>query len=169
MPTTLSRPALRAPVGPPADHGPVALAARRHAAALAADWAGDPARWRHLVRPDEPGRWYTPLFDGADANAWLIQWPTGTGIDPHAHGSSAAAAAAAVAVVAGCLTERWAAGTIASGPPRTRRLPAGRQVSFGADHVHAVRNDDAALAVSVHVYAPRLTVVDFAAAEVAAW
>jgi hypothetical protein len=95
--------------------------------------------------------------------AWVIWWPPGGEIDLHDHGESAGA----VTTVTGALMETAVVGP-PQGPPAaglpTRRvttsscvIPEGGSLSFGAGHVHGMVNITNATAISVHVYAPRLT------------
>jgi len=86
--------------------------------------------------------------------AWVIAWPPGGAVELHDHGGSSGA----VVVVAGELTET-------SVVHRGRRRPVlatttirpGRPVHFSGHHIHDVVNDGDVPALSVHVYAPRLT------------
>jgi predicted metal-dependent enzyme (double-stranded beta helix superfamily) len=88
----------------------------------------------------------TDAFD-----AWLILWPHGTAIGMHDHGGSRAA----VRVVRGTLVERHLDSEDRS-QQRVRHLAAGDTVHFGPEHVHAIVNEDAVEAISVHVYSPPL-------------
>ncbi len=87
--------------------------------------------------------------DLARAQVWLLSWLPGQGTGLHDHGGSAGA----FAVVRGTLHER------VSAREGVAELSAGRVRHFGPHHVHRVTNSGAAPAVSVHVYAPRLTVL----------
>jgi hypothetical protein len=95
--------------------------------------------------------------------AWVIWWPPGGEIDLHDHGDSAGA----VTAVTGALMET-AVVNPSNGPSAielpTRRvttstcvIPEGGSLSFGPGHVHGIVNITDATAISVHVYAPRLT------------
>ena len=147
------------PAAPP--DGPAALAA-----ALAA--ASD--RWLDRIRYRPGSRW-TQLLDAADAAAllhpdlhrdlagvqiWVLSWLPGQGTPLHDHGRSAGA----FAVVRGALTEQ----VVSTGPAGVHtlraRLGVGRLRRFGAHYVHSVTNEDAEPAVSVHVYTPRLTIMN---------
>jgi quercetin dioxygenase-like cupin family protein len=141
----------------PADHrtGSAALAA---ALAVAAD------RWLPLVEYRAASRWSAPLpraaaadvldpslhEDLARAQVWLLSWLPGQGTDLHDHGGSAGA----LAVVRGTLSEAVGAREGAT------ELTAGRVRHFGPHHVHRVTNSGTGPAVSVHVYTPRLTVMN---------
>lgn len=91
----------------------------------------------------------TPDFD-----AWLIAWPGGGTIDLHDHGGSRGA----LHVISGSLVEtipwRDAAGRVTFAQ---RELQDGVTLGFGAGHVHDVRNESTAHALSLHVYSPALT------------
>ena len=116
------------------------------------------SRWTALLEPDDVRPYLDPSLHAEldDAQIWLLTWLPGQGTPLHDHGSSAGA----FAVARGTLTERVVA-TGGPGRPRgtERDLPAGRVRFFGPHYVHQVTNQDAEPAVSVHVYAPRLTVM----------
>ena len=108
--------------------------------------------WPGMTRPARR-RW--ELMAVSDrAEAWVIAWPPGGAIELHDHGGSAGA----VVVAAGELVEtslgpRPGRGTALS----TRTIPTGGCVRFSGHHVHDIANPGATPAISVHVYAPRLT------------
>jgi hypothetical protein len=86
--------------------------------------------------------------------AWVIAWPPGGAIDLHDHGGSSGA----VVVVAGELKETRIVKRPSGGVTiRTSTVGAGQSVSFGARDVHDVVNVEDEAALSVHVYAPRLS------------
>jgi hypothetical protein len=116
-------------------------------------------RWTALLEPDDVRPFLDPSLHAEldDAQIWLLTWLPGQGTPLHDHGSSAGA----FAVARGTLTER----VVATGAPDRPRvtehaLPAGRLRFFGAHYVHQVTNRCPEPAVSVHVYAPRLTVMN---------
>ena len=88
--------------------------------------------------------------DLSHAQVWLLSWRPGQGTGLHDHGGSAGA----FAVVRGTLHERVGA------RKGTAELSAGRVRHFGPHHVHQVSNTGTQAAVSVHVYTPRLTVMN---------
>jgi predicted metal-dependent enzyme (double-stranded beta helix superfamily) len=93
-----------------------------------------------------------------DFEAWLIAWPPGGVIELHDHGN----AAGAVVVVSGELVETAMTQHSGGGvEAHTTVLSTGACVSFGASHVHDIVNLGTAPAMSVHVYAPRLTAMTF--------
>jgi mannose-6-phosphate isomerase-like protein (cupin superfamily) len=137
---------------------------RTGAAALAAALAAAEHSWAGLVEYRPESRWTSLLdpalaadvldpslhADLAVAQVWLLSWLPGQGTGLHDHGGSAGA----FAVVRGTLTEHVGADAA------TVQLSGGRVRPFGPHHVHRVRNAGAEPAVSVHVYAPRLTVMN---------
>jgi predicted metal-dependent enzyme (double-stranded beta helix superfamily) len=116
----------------------------------------EPSRWTALLEPDDVRPFLDPSLHAEldEAQIWLLSWLPGQGTPLHDHGGSAGA----FAVATGTLTERVVA-TGGLGRPRETDtdLPAGRLRFFGAHHVHQVTNRYAEPAVSVHVYAPRLS------------
>ncbi|MGK5113738.1 MULTISPECIES: cysteine dioxygenase [unclassified Geodermatophilus] len=137
---------------------------RTGAAALAAALAAAEAAWSPLVEYRPESRWSALLDQGlaadvldpslhpelARAQVWLLSWLPGQGTGLHDHGGSAGA----FAVVRGTLRERVGAREDAA------ELTTGRVRHFGPHHVHQVLNGGAEAAVSVHVYTPRLTVMN---------
>ncbi|HEV8295921.1 MAG TPA: cysteine dioxygenase family protein [Acidimicrobiales bacterium] len=97
------------------------------------------------VVPSGAERRWTRLLVTRRYEAWLIAWPSGTGLALHDHGG----AAGVLHVVAGVLEETFLDG-------RARRLEPGDVAAFGPAHVHGVRNDRREEALSVHVYSPPL-------------
>ena len=120
------------------------------AEALASDVT--PGGWTEAAA-DGVRRW-TRLAVGPHSEAWVIAWPPGGGLSLHDHGPSAGA----VVVRSGTLLE---ASVVAGADGRlelaTRRRGPGSPWTMAPGHVHDVVNDGAAVAVSVHVYAPRLS------------
>jgi mannose-6-phosphate isomerase-like protein (cupin superfamily) len=156
---------------PPLSLAPLVSAPRTRStgsAALAVALAVRTDLWEPLVRFREDTRW-TALLEPdlledvldpslhaelAEAQVWLLSWLPGQGTALHDHGRSAGA----FAVARGTLTERVVA-TGGPGRPRetTTDLAAGRLRYFGPHYVHQVTNTAAEPAVSLHVYAPRLS------------
>jgi hypothetical protein len=97
---------------------------------LVARIAADPGQWRPLVRSDTPERHFEQL--------WL-----------HDHDVSRGA----VAVVEGEIIEER---LVVGGAPRQLRHRVGETFDFDASHVHRMRHDAAAMAVSIHAYSPPL-------------
>jgi predicted metal-dependent enzyme (double-stranded beta helix superfamily) len=112
--------------------------------------------WRDLGRPQR--RHWELLAAADEVEAWVIAWPPGGAIEFHDHGASSGA----VVVTAGQLTESEVfAGPDGSAVVHTRELVAGASVVFGTGHLHDLVNRSESPAVSVHVYAPRLTEMTF--------
>ena len=89
---------------------------------------------------------------------WLLSWVPGQGTALHDHGPSAGA----FAVAQGALTERVVGAGRGGRRPHevTGELGVGRVRYFGPHYVHQVRNVGTEAAVSVHVYSPRLSVMN---------
>ncbi len=119
-------------------------------AQIALTVAGRPETWLSLVRYQSAQRWYQRLALAEEHEIWLLSWLPGQHTGFHDHGGSAGA----FAVVRGSLLERAAPG--GRPEPSGRVLAAGAVRSFGAAHVHDVRNDSAMPAVSIHAYSPPL-------------
>jgi hypothetical protein len=111
--------------------------------------AADPDRWRALVRRDTVERHFEQLWRDDHVDIWVICWARGNDTGFHDHDVSRGA----VAVVEGELIEER---LVVGGPPRVRRHGAGDVFDFEASHVHRMRHDAAALAVSIHAYSPPL-------------
>jgi len=109
-------------------------------------------RWAGMQRPRR--RVWDLMAASESFEAWVIGWPTGARIDLHDHGPSAGA----VVVASGELRETTPVedGT-GVGSWLTRVVTAGESVTFGPNYVHGLVNAGASVAVSVHVYSPRLT------------
>jgi hypothetical protein len=90
--------------------------------------------------------------------AWVIGWPPGGTLELHDHGGSRGV----VTVVAGSLVETSVAHFGDRLTLRTRSVSAAtRALSIGIDRIHDVTNPGPAVALSVHVYSPRLTSMTF--------
>lgn len=95
----------------------------------------------------------TDLFE-----AWAIAWPLGGNIEFHDHGPSSGA----IVVAAGSLTETTVRATHRGVTVIARQtIPAGGDRTFGPGYIHDLTNDNDGVAVSVHVYGPRLTDVSY--------
>lgn len=167
MTSTVLPTALTTPVTPavtPAD-APAGAAALAVALAIRTDlWADrvdyrEDSRWTSLLDPADLAPALDPSLHAElhDAQVWLLSWLPGQGTPLHDHGASAGA----FAVARGTLTERVVArGTGSAARQSTADLAAGRVRFFGAHYVHQVVNTLHEPAVSVHVYAPRLTLMN---------
>jgi predicted metal-dependent enzyme (double-stranded beta helix superfamily) len=117
-----------------------------------------PAEWVARVRLDPEGRWYEQIRVDDSCELWLISWLPGQSTGFHDHGG----ANGAFGVVWGELDEHMVArgpvGPVGSVGSAIRAVPAGQVRSFGAHHVHDVRNSaTGSVAVSVHAYSPPLS------------
>ena len=93
-----------------------------------------------------------------DGEVWLLTWLPGQGTDLHDHGGRFRPSPAAFAVARGGLAHY----TVRPGEiPRLDRAVVGEGEAAPVDTttVHAVVNEGDVPAVSVHVYAPRLSVM----------
>ena len=115
---------------------------------LAAGIAGQPERWRGLVRYDPAKRWYYRMALTEDYEVWLLSWSPGQGTGFHDHGGSVGA----FAVGRGELQEH----TVRGGGVSVRTVTSGACRSFGPRFIHHVVNNSAGPAVSVHAYSPPL-------------
>lgn len=105
-----------------------------------------------------PRRRCWDLMVASDAfEAWVIGWPPGGAIEFHDHGDSAGA----VVVASGELTETTVTDGSHGIETEARVLPESASTAFGTAYVHDVVNLGTAPAVSVHVYAPRLTTMTY--------
>lgn len=124
---------------------------------LAMTLAAHPERWRPLLDYRTDTRWYRLLERTPQHEVWLLSWLPGQGTGLHDHGP----ASGAFAIAAGTLTER----VVAARPGRppvdiTRTLTTGRCRAFGPHYIHQVTNTGTVPAVSVHIYAPGLQMMN---------
>lgn len=111
-------------------------------------FASDP-ELRSMVDPDDEKSSWVELDSGPDLQIWLLSWPPGTHNDWHDHGESVGA----FQVVSGTLLEQ----TSTENRREFRTHTAGEGRSFEQNHIHHLANVRAGTALSVHVYAPRLS------------
>jgi predicted metal-dependent enzyme (double-stranded beta helix superfamily) len=116
---------------------------------LVARTAADPRRWRPLVRHDSGERHFEQLWRDGHVDVWVISWANGNDTGFHDHDVSRGA----VAVVEGEVIEER---LVLGGAPRELRHRAGDVFDFDASHVHRMRQDRVAPAVSIHAYSPPL-------------
>jgi hypothetical protein len=102
-----------------------------------------------LVDPDEEESRWVELDSSPYHQIWLLSWPAGTHNGWHDHGECAAA----FQVVRGTLLEQ----TSNKHRREFRTIIAGEGRSFEQNHIHHLANVRTGTALSVHVYAPRLT------------
>jgi predicted metal-dependent enzyme (double-stranded beta helix superfamily) len=116
---------------------------------LVARIAADPGQWRPLVRSDTSERHFEQLWRDDHVDIWVITWASGNDTGFHDHDLSRGA----VCVVEGEIVEER---LVVGGPSRRLVRRGGDAFEFDASHVHRMCKDDAALAVSIHVYSPPL-------------
>jgi len=121
--------------------------------ALAKALGEQPGAWQGHVRHDPERRHYVQLHRDLHLDVWLICWTHQQETGLHDHDVSSGA----VHVCRGTLVED----RLEAREGGLRRVsvarPAGRTFDFDASHVHCVRHpEDAAPAVSIHVYSPAL-------------
>jgi len=103
---------------------------------------------------DSPNRRWELIVADETFEAWVIAWPPGGSIELHDHGGSRGA----IAVRTGELLETSVAqSSFGRFETRSRRLRRGDALAMAEGYVHDVVNPGRTEAMSVHVYAPRLT------------
>ena len=117
--------------------------------ALVTRIAAEPESWRSLVRHGTPERHFEQLWRDDHVDVWVITWMNGNDTGFHDHDVSRGA----VAVVEGEIIEER---LVVGGPPRRLPHAAGDAFDFDASHVHRMRQDSDAPAVSIHAYSPPL-------------
>jgi predicted metal-dependent enzyme (double-stranded beta helix superfamily) len=120
-------------------------------------FAEDVRAGRHQVEVDAASRWHVRIHADDRVDVWLISWTTEQGTELHDHGGSAGA----FTVVEGELTESVWTGSKAEGRLTDTPRAEGDTVVFGAHYVHDVVNRAEATAVSVHAYAPPLSLMHY--------
>lgn len=126
------------------------------AAGLAASVTGDevqvePGQLRGFVRLLE-----SQAHESQSYEAWLIAWAPSGALELHDHGGSAGA----VHVVRGELVELYT-DALDRQPLRSRSVRAGQDLALPATRIHEVWNPGPRIALSVHVYSPRITTMTF--------
>lgn len=112
--------------------------------------AGDPALL-DLIDPAAEERTWVRLPGAGGHELWAIAWPAGSSTDWHDHGE----AAGAFVVIRGALVEHTFDGGL-----QVHDHAAGAGREFGAGYAHDVRNESDRPALSLHAYAPRLSVMN---------
>ena len=102
-----------------------------------------------LIDPDEGVSRWVELDSSPYHQIWLLSWPAGAHNGWHDHGECAGA----FQVVRGSLLEQ----TSDKHRREFRTIVAGEGRSFEQNHIHHLGNVRTGTALSVHVYAPRLT------------
>ena len=131
---------------------PFPVPGREELQAIAEGLAGTAADWP-AMNGITRRRW--ELMVASDTfEAWVIGWPPGGTIELHDHGDSAGAVVVAGGELVETLVTQNVDGTVSAS---RRRMAAGTSWRMDSRHVHDIVNDGNRPAVSVHVYAPRLT------------
>jgi predicted metal-dependent enzyme (double-stranded beta helix superfamily) len=111
--------------------------------------AGEPQRWRHLVRHERDVRVYEQIFGDERLNAWLICWSDEQDTGFHDHDESAGA----IAVLHGRVRdERLAIGS----PPQVREFAAPQRFNIPPNAIHRVVHAGEEPAITLHAYSPPL-------------
>ena len=119
--------------------------------ATVARWLSLDVSWPGAMEVTE--RSWGLIAQNGEFDAWLIAWPRGGIVDLHDHGDSRGA----LHVISGSLVETTPSRMGGRVAFARRELHAGVTLTFGVGHVHDVRNEAPAHALSLHVYSPPLT------------
>lgn len=114
-----------------------------------AELAAQRAAWESFVRHEPGARTYEQIWDGPDANAWLICWSPDTDTGWHDHDD----AAAGMAVVGGMVREER---LCLGGAPAVRLAAPGSSLYVPPTAIHRVRHAGRVPAVTIHAYSPPL-------------
>ncbi len=123
--------------------------------AIAAGLASAVGRDELALESWEP-RAFVRLLEAPSYEAWLIAWGPMGALDLHDHGGSVGA----IHVVRGELIETYT-DRDERHPLRSRALRGGQEVLVPASRVHEVWNAGPDVALSVHVYSPRVMSMTF--------
>ncbi len=115
----------------------------------AAELAGRPWLWRHLVEHERGRRHYAELFSDEYVTAWLVRWVRDHDTGYHDHDISWGA----VAVIAGAVREQRLQ---ADGACCDAVFSAGQSFRFSPLDIHRVSQAGETPAVTLHVYSPPL-------------
>ncbi|MFL5823348.1 MAG: cysteine dioxygenase [Solirubrobacteraceae bacterium] len=111
--------------------------------------ASRPELWSDQVRHSSDARVYEQIWDGEDANAWLICWSEDQDTGFHDHDDSAAA----ILVLEGRVQEeRLRLGA----PPEARVAGPGTTLVVPPTAIHRVLHAGSDPAVTIHAYSPPL-------------
>ena len=124
--------------------------------AIAAGLADSALHWPGMGNPSH--RVWDLMVASPNFEAWVIGWPPGGAIDLHDHGESSGAVAVARGELLEVVVTRNEQGALVT---TDRALPTPASVTFGIAHVHEIVNLGPGPAISVHVYAPRLTAMTY--------
>ena len=124
--------------------------------AIAVGLADSALHWPGMGNPSH--RVWDLMVASPNFEAWVIGWPPGGAIDLHDHGESSGAVAVARGELLEVVVTRNEQGALVT---TDRALPTPASVTFGIAHVHEIVNLGPGPAISVHVYAPRLTAMTY--------
>jgi Cysteine dioxygenase type I len=124
--------------------------------AIARGLADSALLWPGMGNPSR--RVWDLMVASPNFEAWVIGWPPGGGIELHDHGKSGGAVVVARGELLEVAVTQNEQGALAT---TDRALPTPASVTFGIAHVHEIVNLGPGPAISVHVYAPRLTAMTY--------
>lgn len=124
--------------------------------AIARGLADSAQHWPGMGNPSH--RVWDLMVASPDFEAWVIGWPPGGAIEPHDHGESSGAVVVAQGELLEVVVTQDVRGALAT---TSRVLPSPASITFGMAHVHEIVNPGPGPALSVHVYAPRLTAMTY--------
>jgi hypothetical protein len=124
--------------------------------AIARGLADSAQHWPGMGNPSH--RVWDLMVASPDFEAWVIGWPPGGAIELHDHGESGGAVVVAQGELLEVVVTQNVRGDLAT---MKRALLAPASVTFGSTHVHEIVNPGPCPAISVHVYAPRLTAMTY--------
>jgi Cysteine dioxygenase type I len=124
--------------------------------AIAGELADSAQRWPGMGKPNH--RVWDLMVAYPDFEAWVIGWPPGGAIELHDHGESSGAVVVARGELLEVVVTQNAQGALAT---TNRVLLAPASVTFDTAHIHEIVNPGPGPAISVHVYAPRLTAMTY--------
>jgi len=135
---------------------PLARPQQATLASIACTFVPEALSWSRSC--DRQNRSWERLAQCDAFEAWAIVWPPAGGIELHDHGGSEGA----VVVAEGSLIETRIVREQGGGfGTRQRRVSAGSVLELQKSCIHDVENSGHATALSVHVYAPRLTAMTY--------
>lgn len=119
---------------------------------IAAGLAKSAPQWPGMAQPRR--RQWDLMVASDTFEAWVIGWPPGGSIALHDHGGSAGAVVVATGELLETRVSRTHSGDVVL---RTRSLQQGGSIRIDGNDVHDIVNASTSTAISVHVYAPRMT------------
>ena len=123
---------------------------------IARGLADSAQHWPGMGNPSH--RVWDLMVASPDFEAWVIGWPPGGAIELHDHAESSGAVVVAQGELLEVVVTQNLQGVLAT---TNRVLLAPASITFGLAHVHEIVNPGPGPAISVHVYAPRLTAMTY--------